>query len=115
MGSNILDKKQTEEVIIYLSEHQQYNGWGIDQGHYFSKRLSDKYPREVIEMYWKEVEFYVGMGKEKNYHHAVTVLKEIRTIMKRNKWKEEWNSRYEDFCRKHSRKKLLLKELEGFH
>ena len=111
----LLEKDRTEEVITYLSEHRQYNGWGIDQGHYFTKRLSDKYPREVIEMYWKEVEFYVGMGKEKNYHHAVMVLKEIRTIMKRNKWKEEWNSRYEDFRRKHSRKKLLLKELEGFH
>lgn len=107
-----MDKGDKKEVMEYITQHQQYRGWGLDQGHYFSKRLSGEYPREVVDMYWKEVAFYVSLGKEKNYAHAVGVLKEIRTIMKRNKWIEEWNAKYNTFLEEHRRKKLLLKTLE---
>ena len=110
----LIDKKETKEVMEYITQHQQYREWGLDQGHYFSKRLSDEYPREIVEMYWKEVAFYVGLGKEKNYSHAVSILKEIRIIMKKNRWTEEWISRYNTFLEEHRRKKLLLRELEGF-
>lgn len=110
----LIDKCETKEVIEYIAQHQQYRGWGLDAGHYFSKRLSGEYPREVVDMYWKEAALYVSLGKENNYRHAVGVLKEIRTIMKRNKWTEEWNTRYRAFLEEHRRKKLLLKALEGF-
>ena len=109
----LMDKGETREIIEYITQHQQYRGWGLDQGHYFSKRLSGEYPREVVDMYWKEVTFYVSLGKEKNYGHAVKVLKEIRTIMKRNKWMDEWNDRYKIFLEEHRRKKLLLRALES--
>lgn len=110
----LMDKGETKEVIEYITQHQQYRGWGLDQGHYFSKRLSAGYPREIVDMYWKEAAFYVSLGKEKNYDHAVGVLKEIRTIMKKNKWIDEWNDRYKAFLEEHRRKKLLLRSLEGF-
>ena len=110
----LMDKGETKEVIEYLTQHQQYRGWGLDQGHYFSKRLSDEYPQEIVDMYWREVAFYVSLGKENNYSHAVGVLKEIRTIMKRNKWTEEWSVEYRTFLEEHRRKKLLLKALESF-
>lgn len=109
----LMDKGEKKEVIEYITQHQQYEGWGLDQGHYFSKRLSDEYPREVVDMYWKEVDFYVSLGKEKNYDHAVSVLIEIRRIMKRNKWTDEWNAGYKTFLGEHRRKKLLLKALES--
>lgn len=108
----LMDKGEKKEVIEYIAKHQQYGGWGLDQGHYFSKRLSAEYPREVLDMYWIEVGFYVSLGKEKNYNHAVDVLKEIRTIMKRNKWTDEWNTKYNTFLEEHRRKKLLLKALD---
>lgn len=111
----LIEKGETREVIQYITQHQQYSGWGLDQGHYFSKRLLDEYPREIIEMYWNEVSVYVGMGKEKNYNHAVSVLKDIRRIMKKNKWSEEWEARYKAFLEEHKRKKLLLKALDGFN
>ena len=66
----------------------------------------------VVDIYWKEIAFYVSLGKEKNYARAVEVLKEIRTIMKRNKWSEEWDIKYNTFLEEHRRKKLLLKALE---
>ena len=109
----LMDRGETREIIEYITQHQQYRGWGLDQGHYFSKRLSGEYPREVVDMYWKKVTFYVSLGKEKDYGHAVKVLKEIRTIMKRNKWMDEWNGRYKTFLEEHRRKKLLLRALES--
>ena len=107
----LLEKGQSEEVMKYVIQHQQYRGWDIDAGHYFTKRLVVQYPREVVELYWKEVAFYVGMGKEKNYRYAVIILKDIQKIMKNNKWSDEWNVRYKEFLEEHKRKKLLLKEL----
>lgn len=111
----LLEKGQSEEVMKYVIQHQQYQGWGIDAGHYFTKRLVVQYPREVVELYWKEVAFYVGMGKEKNYRYAVIILKDIQKIMKNNKWSDEWNMRYKEFLEEHKRKKLLLKELNKFN
>ncbi len=109
----LMDKDETAEVIEYLMEHQHYGGWGgLDEGHYFSKRLAGSYPREIVEMYRKEVSYYVSLGKEKNYSHAVGVLKEIKGIMKRNKWTDEWDVEYRAFLEEHKRKKLLLGALE---
>lgn len=107
----ILEKGQSKEVLEYILHHQQYRGWGIDSGHYFSKRLVKEYPREIVEMYWKEIVFYVGLGKEKNYYYSVRVLSEVREIMKSNKWVDEWNNRYHIFLEENRRKKLLLKAL----
>ena len=108
----ILEKGESREVLEYILHHQQYRGWGIDNGHYFSKRLVKEYPREIVEMYWKEIAFYVGLGKEKNYYYAVNTLKEVRKIMKNNRWTDEWDKRYHIFLEESGRKKLLLKELE---
>lgn len=98
----------------YIRHPGQYGGWGIDKGHYFTKRLSAQYPKEIVELYWKETASYVNMGKEANYARAVSVLKEIRQIMRSNHWTDEWKARYQAFLEEHRRKKLLLKLLEGF-
>ena len=110
----LLEKEQPEEVMEYLLKHRMYRGYGIDEDHYFTKRLTDKYPREVVEMYWEETAFYVGLGKEQNYFRAVGILKEIRQIMKVNGWNEDWERKYDSFINQHRRKKLLVKQLEGF-
>lgn len=110
----LIDKNETKEIIEYIIQNQQYREWGIDYNHCFSKRLSKEYPREIVEMYWKEAAFYVSLGKERNYSDAVKVLKEIRTIMKKNKWTEEWDTKYKAFVADNKRKKLLLRLLEGF-
>lgn len=110
----IFDKGEGREVLEYLLHNKQYRSWGLDEGHYFSKRLVKEYPREIVEMYWKEIEFYVGLGKEKNYSYAVNILKEVREIMKDNKWTDEWDNRYHIFLEENRRKKLLLRQLEKF-
>ena len=110
----LLDKNETKEVMDYIRHPGQYGGWGIDKGHYFTKRLSAQYPKEIVELYWKETASYVNMGKEANYARAVSVLKEIRQIMRSNHWTDEWKARYQAFLEEHRRKKLLLKLLERF-
>lgn len=106
----LINKGETKEVMEYITQSQP----GLDHQHYFSKQLSNEYPREIVEMYWKETAFYVSLGKEHNYSHAVSLLKEICQIMKKNNWTEEWNIRYKAFLEEHKRKKLLLRLLENF-
>lgn len=110
----LIEKDETGEVIDYLTSHPQRGVWCLDGNHYFSKRLAGKYPREIVELYWGEVSFYVGLGKESNYRHAAAILKEIRKIMKKNQWTEEWKSLYQEFLEVHKRKRLLLGVLNGF-
>lgn len=52
--------------------------------------------------------------KAENYNYAVSVLQEIKKIVEKNKWTDEWNNQYKAFLERHKRKKLLLKALEDF-
>lgn len=49
--------------IAYILQHPNRGEWDdIDADHYFSKRLVNQHPREVVEMYWNEVNEFVGRG-----------------------------------------------------
>jgi hypothetical protein len=37
--------------------------------------------------------------KAENYNYAVSVLQEIKKIVERNKWTDEWNNKYKAFWR----------------
>ena len=110
-----IEKGKTEEILEYLKQHLNFRDWQrIDDKHRYSKALAAKYPQDIIELYWKEVKYFINLGKEKNYRHAVSVLREIRQIMKKNRWTEDWNNYYAKFLEENHRKKLLIKELEKF-
>lgn len=110
-----IEKGKTEEILEYLKQHLNFWDWQrIDDKHRYSKALAAKYPQDIIDLYWKEVKYYINLGKEKNYRHAVSVLREIRQIMKKNRWTEDWNNYYAKFLEENHRKKLLIKELEKF-
>lgn len=108
-----MEKGKTEEVLVYLKEHQQCNSWyGLDDNHRYSKVLADEYPQEIVELYWKEVKHYTSLGKKANYRRAVSILRKIRQIMEKNKWTEDWNKQYQQFINENRRKRLLIEELE---
>ena len=108
----LMDKGETAEVIAYLAQHPNYDEWdAIDTGHRFSKRLADRYPREVTEMYWNEANEFAGRGNVKKYGHVADVLREIKEIMRENKWDEEWERRYGEFLRRYERKRALMREV----
>ena len=108
----LIDKEQTEEVIEYLVTQRRFGQFSIDNEHYFTKRLVDRYPREVLEIYWSETQFFASLGKKENYIYAVKTLKAIKRIMMKNKWIDEWNRRYDAFICEHKRKRLLMEEVE---
>lgn len=108
----LMDKGETGEVLKYILQYSGKRWQDLDENHYFSKRLSEKYPVEIVELYWKEAAHWVGLGKEKNYAHAVGVLIEIKKIMDKNKWPAEWDARYAAFREEHRRKRLLMEQLE---
>lgn len=104
-----LEKGKTRELIQYLKENSVWSGFvGFDRDHYFSKRLENVYPRDVVELYWQETERYVSQGKMENYQSAVENLIAIRRIMKKNHWQQEWQQRYRNFKEKNKRKRLLM-------
>ncbi|MCM1119650.1 MAG: hypothetical protein NC543_09855 [bacterium] len=108
----LMDKRETEDVLAYILQHPNRGEWDdIDADHYFSKRLADQHPREVVEMYWNEVNEFVGRRRAKNYGHVVGVLKEIKEIMRGNKWDEEWERRYGEFLRGNEKKRALMREV----
>lgn len=108
----LMDKRETEDVLAYILQHPNRGEWDdIDANHYFSKRLADQHPREVVEMYWNEVNEFVGRGRVKYYGHVAGVLREIKEIMMENKWDEEWERRYGEFLRVNERKRALMREV----
>lgn len=104
-----LEKGKTGELLQYLKENSIWRRFnGIDQNHYFSKRLENVYPRDIVELYWQETERYVSMGKIENYQSAMENLVVICGIMKKNHWEQEWKQRYQNFKEKNKRKRLLM-------
>lgn len=108
-----LENGNMAEVLEGIQNEKTFNYWNsIDNGHKYSKILAKYYPDEILGMYWREVNWYIDKGKEKNYRHAVSVLKEIRAILKRNKMNEEWKVRLLGLKRDHGRKRLLMKAMD---
>lgn len=104
---------------IVLSElqkpdHAYYSYNHIDMGHRYSKQLVKEYPQEILTLYWGEVDYYARQGKRKNYHHAVSILEEIREVMKNLQLEKEWEVKYQEFVVIHKRKRLLMEMLENF-
>ena len=83
----------------------------IQKGMHYCEMLPIEYEpgKAYMEAYDKALESYAGAVAR-----AVGVLKEIRQIMKSNRWTDEWKTRYQAFLEEHRRKKLLLRLLEGF-
>lgn len=88
-----MENGKTEEVLEYTKQHLNFWGWqGLDLGHRYSKELAAEYPQDITEIYWKEVVYFTNLGKEKNYSHAVRVLREVREILAENVF--HWNKSY---------------------
>ena len=110
----ICKEELTAEVIAYLAQHPNYDEWdAMGTGHRFSRRLADRYSREVAEMYWNEANEFAERGNVKKYGHVADVLREIKEIMRENKWDEEWERRFGEFLRRYERKRDLMREVKG--
>ena len=108
----LLEEGNEEEVLTYLDERTPYDDyWAFDYEHKFSRRLAEKFPWEVIKYFQKECECYCAMGRNKNYCNAVSILNEIKKVMKQNNLQEEWEKYFAEFKERHKRKRNLMKLL----
>ncbi|MDO4765373.1 MAG: hypothetical protein Q4A29_04895 [Eubacteriales bacterium] len=108
----LLEKDQTEEILNYLMENgiSMFN-WTLDTGKYCDK-LANKHPREIVEIYWNEVEKNLRITDQMYYARTTAVLKKIKKIMQKQKWLDEWEERYQKLRETHKKKRLLLSMLK---
>ena len=101
-----IDEGETKEVYEYLKDnpHNMY----VDTGHNITKQISDFYPKEICNRYWKECESLCLNSNKGSYRSAVSILVEIKGILIKHNLSEEWVKAYTEFLKRHKRKKLLM-------
>ena len=109
-----LEKGNRAEVLEQIQNNRFSLSWNnIDGGHKYSKILAQSHPNEILTLYWKEANDFIRLGKDKNYNHAVSVLKEIQTIMKKSKQTDIWNKQFNELKEHNKRKRNLMKIIEA--
>lgn len=109
-----IEEGNLQEVLVKLQESSIANyGYGLDSSHELSKKLAEAYPLEICERYWKECESLCYQSNKKNYMRAVSILKEIKTIMIKHQFSDKWNIKYAEFLERHRRKTLLMGYLKS--
>ncbi len=47
----LMDKKETDEVLAFITQHPDYGEWNaVDAYHRFSKRLAGQYSRKITDV-----------------------------------------------------------------
>ena len=103
-----LEKNNKKEVLNYLQKNSH-----IDKEYYFSEKLLSKYPKEILELYWKKAQDYANMGQRHNYDSCVSVLSIIKKIMESGNWEDEWKIKFETFFEKNKKKRLLVEKVKA--
>ncbi|MDW7672767.1 MAG: hypothetical protein SCK57_14035 [Bacillota bacterium] len=108
-----LENNNKAEVLAYLEKQPAMNRWHhLDLNHCLSKELVNEYPDQIVALYLREMSVYIDQKNEKNYRHAVSVLKEIRQILRSHNKEAEWNKLYSKLLEEHKKKRLLLKIID---
>lgn len=99
-----------EDVVLKCLQDtgRRYDYWSVDYNQYFSGRLAEKYPDEILEMYWRDVENLLRISNNKNYETAVSFLKKIKKLMKKNGKQAEWEKKFNELKEQHKRKKNFM-------
>lgn len=102
-----------ESVVLECLQNERhgYDYWDLDYNGYFSKRLFEKYPDEVLALYWRDVHSLLSEAKNKNYDWAVKLLNKIKPLMKKNGQTEEWKEQFETLKERHKRKINFMSRL----
>lgn len=104
-----MDTGREKEVLKYLQDAGcRYDYWGIDYNQYFSSRLAQFYPDEIVQIYWREVEGLLRASNSKNYETAVSFLRKIKALMKKNKKQAEWEEKFSELKETHKRKRSFM-------
>lgn len=107
---DICMKTGKEAVVLEIlkNERHGYDFWDLDYNGYFSKRLFGKYPNEILELYWRDVNFLLKVANNKNYEMAVKLLRKIKSLMKKKGEIEEWKKEFGELKERHKRKRNFM-------
>lgn len=109
-----IEEGNLQEVLIELQEASNtYYRYDLDSNHELSRKLTEVYPLEICELYWKECEKMCYQSNKKNYMKAVDILEEIKSIMIKHEFSDKWNIKYGEFLERHKRKSLLMGYLKS--
>lgn len=104
-----METGQEDVVLTFLqSAPHRYDYWNVDYNQYFSKRLAEKYPNEILELYWGNVNDLLAVSNSKNYDTAASFLKKIKALMKKNGRMEEWEIKFRELKEKNKRKRNFI-------
>lgn len=100
--------KEKEVLECLQKEMHGYDYWDLDYNQYFSKRLSQKYPDEVLALYWRDVNTLLRVTNQKNYQVAARLLQKIKSLMKKSKREDEWKQQFDSLKEQHKRKRNFI-------
>lgn len=103
-----METGKESEVLDYLQNAGYFIYRSVDQNQYFSKRLFEKYPSEILALYWQDVNGLLRVSNNENYDMAAKLLKKIKSLMKKINKTEEWNRQFAELKDKHKRKKSFM-------
>ena len=99
-----------ESVVLESLQNARhgYDFWDLDYDGYFSKRLFKKYRNEVLALYWRDVNLLLSESKNKNYELAVKLLREIKSLMKKQGNEEKWRMEFGELKERNKRKRSFI-------
>ena len=63
------------------TEERGYDYWDIDYNQYYSGRLLEDYPDEVLALYWRDIHGLLRVSNNKIYRVAADLLQIIKKSM----------------------------------
>ena len=107
-----METGREDTVLEYLlGSRRSYDYWDVDDNQYFSKRLAEKYPDEILELYWKDVNSLLRVSRNKNYILAVSFLKKIKALMKSIDRQKVWDAKFRELKEVHKRNRNFMELL----
>ena len=110
-----IDHGETEEALEALKADRSYEWTNrytqpLDSQHVISRKLQNRYPQEIYELYWREADCY---GKDKDrYAQCAALLRELKSYANRIGNEKNWSNRFGEFVEQHKRRRYLMQELK---
>lgn len=107
---DICMKTGKEAVVLETLQNKRhgYDFFDLDYNGYFSKRLFEKYPNEILELYWRDVKLLLNTANNKNYEIVVKLLRKIKSLMKQKGEIEKWKKEFDELKEQHKRKRNFM-------
>lgn len=110
-----MESGESKTVLEYLkTKNHGYDYWDMDYNQYFSSRLLDEYPDDVLALYWRDINNLLLVSNQKKYEIAASMLKMVKNSMIKIGREQEWKQQFKELKERQKRKKNFICLLNGF-